>query len=168
MKSTPLSAIAVCLVLTGSMPGPAAAGAADAKVQAAVKADAELTKLATLFLEACVTRDADYLAAHSIDAPVGSFTGIGTGSSDTANWTHAVNVEHFRHLKPVKWSGLSPDGYVVGDMAWFTDLAKGIMPDGQELTIRTTLIMRRIDGAWKAVHYHVSEPVVRGGVKKDD
>jgi hypothetical protein len=113
----------------------------------ASKAGTDVVELARRYLEACVTRDADYLAAHSIDDPTGSFSGInsspgpGRGLPDT--------VAHFRELPPVKWSGLSPEGYVVGDFAWFTDYAKGVLPSGQELDIRVTLLMRRVGNDWK-------------------
>lgn len=32
-------------------------------------------------------------------------------------------------------------------------------------SIRTTLLMRRIDGRWKVVHFHVSEGVDRTGIE---
>jgi ketosteroid isomerase-like protein len=56
-------------------------------------------------------------------------------------------------------------GFVAGDFAWFTDHANGVLPDGHEIGIRTTLLMRRIDDHWKVVHFHVSEGVERGGIE---
>ena len=121
------------------------------------KADEHVMELARRYLEACVTRDADYLAANSIDDPAGSYLGINTGPGPGLGME--VNIAHFREVPPVQWSGLSPEGYVVGDLAWFTDYAKGVLPSGKQLDIRVTLIMRRIGETWKTVHYHVSEGV---------
>jgi SnoaL-like domain len=134
----------------------AAAATAD---QRARKADQDLVEVARRYLEACVTRDADYLAANSIDDPQGSFSGI--NSSPGPGRGLPDSVAHFRELPRVKWSGLSPEGFVAGDFAWFTDYAKGVLPSGQELDIRVTLLMRRVDNAWKTVHYHVSEGLAR-------
>jgi hypothetical protein len=120
-------------------------------------ADERLVAFARRYLEACVTRDVDYLAANSIDDPEGSYSGINSGPGPGLGM--AVNIAHFREVPPVKWSGLSPEGYVVGDLAWFTDYAKGVLPSGNQLDIRVTLIMRRIGVEWKTVHYHVSEGV---------
>lgn len=136
------------------------------KAQPAVKADAALSALAKAYLEACVTRDADYVFAHSIDLPKGSFTGITTGSGTDWSLQHAAG--HLRGLKPVKWEGLDPQGWVVGDFAWFSGLAKGIIPSGEALTIRISLVMRKIGNDWKGVHWQVSEGVDRTGIRKDE
>lgn len=132
----------------------------------AVKADAALTALAKAYLEACVTRDADFVFKHSIDHPKGSFTGITTGNS--TDWSLQNAAGHLRGLKPVTWEGLEPEGWVVDDFAWFSGLAKGIIPSGEALTIRISLVMRKVGKEWKAVHWQVSEPVSRAGIKKSE
>jgi hypothetical protein len=139
----------------GSSENDAAAATRDLPAR---KAGKPLLDLARRYLEACVTRDADYLAANSIDDPEGSYLGINTGPGPGLDMK--ANIAHFRTVPPVTWSGLSPEGYVVGDLAWFTDYAKGVLPSGKQLDIRVTLIMRRIGETWKTVHYHVSEGVV--------
>jgi hypothetical protein len=131
----------------------------------AKKADKAVIDAALRYLDACVTRDAAYVAANSIDDPAGSYLGITTGPGPGNNLQETV--EHLRGLKPVKWGGLNPKGYVVGDVAWFTDYAKGIIPSGQQLDVRATLLMRRVEGVWKVVHFHVSEGVQREGIKLD-
>jgi ketosteroid isomerase-like protein len=116
---------------------------------------------AVRYLNACVTRDADYIAENS--ATDGSFTGITSGCSPPQS-LEAI-VSHLRGLKEAGWSELDPTGYVAGDFAWFTDHARGVLPNGQEVGIRTTLLMRRMDQRWKVVHFHVSEGVDRGGIE---
>jgi hypothetical protein len=162
-KSTAIwgSLILAGMTITGRTP----LLAAEAKVQPAKPADADLTKLAIAFLDACVTRDADYVAAHSIDDPVGSFTGIGSGTGD--KWTLQDTLDDLRGLKKVGWEGLDPKGYVIGDAAWFSDLAYGVLPDGKKITIRISLVLRKVGSDWKAVHFHVSEGLAHGGIKKD-
>lgn len=156
----PISAFTVAAVPDSNGPPPAASSSAPVR-----PADAALQRLAMRFLQACVDRDADYVAANSIDEPAGSFTIIGTGLG--TDWSLGNFTGHLRGLKPVQWSGLEPRGYVLGDMAWFTDLAQGILPDGRTLDIRVTLIMRRVGSSWKVVHNHISEGVHRGGIRKE-
>lgn len=129
-------------------------------------ADKEVIDAALRYLDACVTRDAAYVAANSIDDPTGSYSGITTGPGPGS--TLQETVDHLRGLKPVKWGGLNPRGYVVGDFAWFTDYAKGIIPSGQELDVRATLLMRRVGSDWKVVHFHVSEGVQRDGIALEE
>jgi SnoaL-like domain len=129
--------------------------------QPAQRASQEVLHAATRYLEACVTRDADYIAANSVDD--GSFWGI--GSAPGPGWNLQETVEHLRGLKKAGWSGLKPQGFVAGDFAWFTDYAKGVLPDGEQLDIRVTLVMRHLGERWKVVHFHVSEGVQREGIK---
>ena len=129
--------------------------------QPAQRASQEVLHAAARYLEACVTRDADYIAANSVDD--GSFWGIGSGPGP--GWNLHETVEHLRGLKKAGWSGLNPQGFVAGDFAWFTDYAKGILPDGKQLDIRVTLVMRHLGKRWKVVHFHVSEGVQREGIK---
>lgn len=131
--------------------------------QPAQPAGKEVLESALRYLDACVTRDADYVAANSIDAPEGSFSGFTTGPGPASGLRDFV--DHLKGLKPVKWSGLNPRGFAVGDVAWFTDYAKGIIPSGQPLEIRVTLLMRRVGKDWKVAHFHVSEGVHREGIR---
>lgn len=157
-----LLATAACAAIVSLMWNPPAmADKASPKGQVASQ---EVIDAALRYLDACVTRDADYVAANSIDDPAGSFSGINTGPGPANDLKHVV--DHLRGLKPVKWGGLNPKGYMAGDFAWFTDYAKGIIPSGQQLDVRATLLMRRVDGKWKVVHYHVSEGVKREGIAR--
>lgn len=128
----------------------------------AKEADASLTQLATKWLQACVERDGDYVCEHSVDEPKGSFTSVGTSGGA---WDLLGFADHLRGLKKVGWSGLEPKGYVFGDTAWFTGIAEGLLPWGQPLTIRLTLILNRVGGDWKVAHSHVSEGVDRAGIE---
>jgi hypothetical protein len=168
-------AAAIAAIMAASHQGPAFAEGASASAprlastgsghSAAKPADQEVIEAALRYLDACVTRDAAYVAANSIDDPAGSYSGITTGPGPAQGLQEIV--DHLKGLKPVKWSGQHPKGYVVGDFAWFTDYAKGIIPSGQALDIRATLLMRRVGKDWKVVHFHVSEGVQRGGIKLD-
>jgi hypothetical protein len=125
------------------------------------RAEGAVQEAAVRYLTACVTRDADYIAANS--ATDGSFTGTTSGCSQPQSLDAIVS--HLRGLKTAGWSQLHPTGHMAGDFAWFTDHSNGVLPDGKEIGIRTTLLMRRIDGQWKVVHFHVSESVERGGIE---
>lgn len=130
----------------------------------AAPAGADLTKLAVAFLDACVTRDADYVAANSIEDPVGSFSSFGSGAPKISD--RIEFAEHLRPLKKVGWDGLDPKGWVSGNVAWFADVADGILPDGKKIPIRISLVMRNTGAGWKVVHVHVSEGVHRDGIRK--
>lgn len=132
----------------------------------ATEADAALTELAVKYLEANVVRDSTYVFENSIDLPKGSYTGIGSGTG--TDWKLKYAAGHLDGLKKVGWEGLDPKGYVVGDVAWFTDLAHGVLPDGEKIDIRISLVMRKVGDEWKTVHHHVSEGVDRSGIKKED
>jgi ketosteroid isomerase-like protein len=125
------------------------------------RAEGEVQDAAVRYLTACVTRDVDYIAANS--ATDGSFTGTTSGCGQPQSLDEIVS--HLRGLKKAGWSQLRPTGFVAGDFAWFTDHANGVLPDGNEIGIRTTLLMRRIDDGWKVVHFHVSEGVERVGIE---
>ena len=125
------------------------------------RAEGEVYEAAVRYLEACVTRDCEYIAASSVTD--GSFTGTTSGSSPPLSLEEIVS--HLRGLKKAGWSQLHPTGYVAGDFAWFTDHAAGMLPNGEKIGIRTTLLMRRLEGRWKVVHFHVSEGVDRPGIE---
>lgn len=121
-----------------------------------VSPEGAVHKAAMRYLDACVVRDAAYIAANSIDDPEGSFTGIHSGGS--MKWGLSDRVEYFATLKPVAWDELDPEGFVVGDFAWFTDDAFLILPSGERPAVRLSLLMRRDGDTWKAAHYHLSAP----------
>jgi hypothetical protein len=124
------------------------------------RADAAAQEAAIRYLTACVRRDADYVAANSVTD--GSFTGTTSGCSPPQSLEEIVG--HLRGLKKAGWSELHPAGFTAGDFAWFTEYTNGVLPNGQEIGIRTTLLMRQVGEAWKVVHFHVSEGVERSGI----
>ena len=125
------------------------------------RAQGAVHEAAVRYLNACVMRDSEYILANS--ASDGTYTGTTSGCSPPQSLEEIVS--HLRGLKKAGWQKLDPTGYVAGDFAWFTDHAKGVLPDGEEIGIRTTLLMRRVDGQWKVVHFHVSEGVDRAGIE---
>lgn len=170
MRKT-IRVMATSLLLAGTTLGGAAyaspaMAAAPALAQAAVPASEEAMAVAMAFLESCVTRDADYVADHSIEDPEGSFSAFGSGEAKISN--RIEFADHLRYLKKVSWEDLNPTGFMYGDVAWFADVAYGVLPDGKKLPIRMSLVMRNTDDGWKVVHVHVSEGVIRGGIKKED
>jgi len=155
------------MLLAASLLGAASFSAApawSADKNAAVPADKALTELARAWIVAALGRDGKFIAANSIDAPAGSFLVYGT--SGEKGHTYQPFLDHLTELKPLTWSELNPDGYVVDDFAWFTGTAKAPLPGGDVAKARFTMVMRKVGGAWKVVHFHLSEPVPRTGIKK--
>lgn len=123
------------------------------------RADEKLIELANRYFRACTDRDIDYIENNSIDDPENSYSGITTGTDGV--YSLSGIIDHLRGLPKVGYMDLNPKGYVVGDFAWFTDAPGGIMPSGQQIEVRATLLMRRVGEEWKVVHFHVSEGVFR-------
>ena len=53
-------------------------------------------------------------------------------------------------------AGRNPIGYAGGDMGWFVDEPRFVLPDGSAYRTRLTAVVRREDGRWKIVHMHWS------------
>lgn len=164
--SQTLTALFLLAVSTSCIQADAGTDQAESTVAPAAVADEALTELAVKYLEANVIRDSKYVFENSIDLPKGSYTGIGSGTG--TDWKLKYAAGHLDGLKKVGWEGLDPKGYVVGDVAWFTDLAHGVLPDGKKIDIRISLVMRKVGDEWKTVHHHVSEGVDRSGIKKEE
>ncbi len=137
---------------------------AQGAVAPVTKADAALVGLAVSWLQACVERDDAYILQHSLDDLNDAFRCI--GSSGEPFPLHPF-AEHLRGLKKAGWDGLEPAGWIRGDTAWFAGSAHGLLPSGEPLLIRITLVMLKAGDAWKAIHCHVSESVHRNGVELD-
>lgn len=129
-----------------------------------VPAEAELNELACRWLQAGVERDADFVLAHSVVSPEAAFATIGTALSPFSLEGFA---QHLRELKKVAWGGMSLTGYRQGTAAWFYGMEHGVLPWGQELLIRISLMMIYTGGAWKVCHCHISESVEREGIALD-
>ncbi len=128
------------------------------------RADAELVALAVKWLQACTERDTAYVEAHGLAEPADAFTCIGSAGEPFGLQPFA---EHLRGLKPAGWNGLAPEGWVRGDTAWFTGSAQGLLPSGEPLLIRISVVMLRVGDVWKIIHCHVSEGVDREGIELD-
>ena len=123
-----------------------------------------LVDLAVKWLRACTERDDAYIAEHSLSDPADAFRCVGSAGEP---FPLIPFTEHLRGLKKAGWSGLEPAGWVRGDTAWFTGSAQGLLPSGEPLVIRISLVMLRVDRAWKVVQCHVSEGVDRKGIELD-
>lgn len=145
--------------------GPADAAGAKPKVAAAVAADAKLLKFNQDWMTAALSRDGKFIAANSIDSPDGSFLVFGTSGEQGHDFKGFI--AHLDELKPFKWTGIDGKGYSVGDVAWVYGTASAPMPTGDVAKARFTLVARLVGGEWKTVHFHLSEPVARKGIKKD-
>jgi hypothetical protein len=52
--------------------------------------------------------------------------------------------------------GTNPVAYENGGIGWFVDQPDWVFPDGSRIHTRFTAILRREQGAWKFVHWHLS------------
>lgn len=123
------------------------------------KTTPEMNKLFTDYLDYLVARDVKKVEELGSDDAVMGY--IGFHSEGGADWSLKGALDHIRPMKPSVVPPFEPTGYYEGDFAWFVGIPKGILPDGTEIIVRVTMIMRRVNGVWKAVHWHVSEPVDR-------
>lgn len=123
------------------------------------KTTPEMNDFFMKYLNHLVNRDVKEVEEFGSDDDVMGYIGI--HSEGPVNWSLQEVLDQIRHMKPSAVPPFEPYGYYDGDFAWFVGLPKGILPDGTEIVVRVTMIMRRVDGQWKAVHWHVSEPVDR-------
>lgn len=137
---------------------------ADAK-PAQVADDASMDA-ALMYLQASVIRDVDFVFARSIDLPKGSYVGMGSGTGTDFSLEYAAG--HLAGLQRVAWDDLDIQGHTVDDVGWFTGTALGVLPDGRELPIRITVVLRKVGDQWFTVHHHISEGVSRSGIKKEE
>ena len=119
----------------------------------------ELIDFARRYLAALVARDTEFLATTSFDSDDCRYLGI--GSPPEEYWDLDQLISHLGDFPPTRFVGSEPNGYCAGDVAWLTDFPGCELPDGTVLSMRITLVLLRIDGDWKAVHFHVSEGVAR-------
>lgn len=143
----------------------AAAAGSKSAVNAAVPADAKLLQFTRDWMTAALSRDNRFIGPNSIDAPAESFLVFGTSGEQGTHYK--AFQEHLDELKPFKWTSIDPVGYTVGDVAWIYGTATAPMPTGDVAKARFTMVARLVNGEWKAVHFHLSEPVPRQGIKKD-
>lgn len=123
------------------------------------KATPELTKFFVDYLDALVRRDVDYVEKHGSDDDDMNY--IGFHSEGTINWDLQDALRCIAPMNPSAIPAFEPVGFSEDNFAWFVGVPRGIFPDGTEVVVRVTMIMRRVNGEWKVVHWHVSEPVDR-------
>jgi SnoaL-like protein len=119
----------------------------------------ELVDFSRRYLTALVARDTKYLSDTSLDEPDCRYLGI--GSLPDEQWDLPHLLSHLAEFPPTTLVGSEPTGYYNDDVAWMVDFPGCELPDGSVLPLRITLVLRRVDGGWKAVHWHFSEGVAR-------
>ncbi len=115
------------------------------------------------YLAALAARDVAYVRENSIEDGEAGYSGFHTGGVPV-DWSIQSTVDVLAPLSPARLVKSAPTGWVIGDVAWFTDFPHGVLPNGQVLDdfVRLTVIARRVDGdRWKVAHWHISEQVSR-------
>jgi hypothetical protein len=117
----------------------------------------ELIGLTARYLDALVARDVAYLREHSLDTPEYEFVGI--GSLPDEQWGLPQLIDHLGEFPPTTFVDSKPNGYTDGNVAWLIDHPTCVLPSGERLAMRATVVLKRAGKAWKVVHWHVSEGV---------
>ena len=117
----------------------------------------DLIAFTRLYLQALVARDTAHVRAHSIDAPGCAYVGI--GSLPDERWALEELVDHLGEFPPTEFLDSNPTGCVEGGVAWLTDYPTCVLPSGERVAIRATVVLVRVREAWKVAHWHVSEGV---------
>jgi hypothetical protein len=119
----------------------------------------ELLAFSARWMEAGLNRDLDFLRAHSATPdPAAVHTIPGTPAGP--GLTLAQFLTHLSEVPPRYTVTSSPHGYVIdGAAAWTTDYFTVDMLQEGVLEGRYTAVLALIDGDWKVVHAHMSEPV---------
>jgi hypothetical protein len=124
---------------------------------------AELNEFIRDYLAALAARDVDFVRENSIEDAEAGYSGFHTGD-EPVDWSIQSTVDALSPLSPARLEKSAPTGWMIGDVAWFTDFPHGVLPNGQMLDdfVRLTVIARRVDGdRWKVAHWHISEQVAR-------
>jgi len=113
------------------------------------------------YFAACLARDVNYIAAHSIEDDDTGYTGFHSGK--TIDYSIADSVASIGPAPPASCINSAPYGWMIGDIAWLVDFPTGVLPNGEPLPdpVRVSFVMRRVKGEWKMAHWHVSESVSR-------
>ena len=121
----------------------------------------EMNDFAKEYFAACLARDVEYIAAHSVEDEESDFVGFHSGAH--IDRSIADVFESIGPLDPASCVDSNPSGWVIGDVAWLIDFPRGVLPNGEALPdpVRVTFVMRRVAGEWKMAHWHLSESVER-------
>lgn len=121
----------------------------------------EMNDFAKDYFAACLARDVEYIAAHTIEDEESEYLGVHSGLH--IDRSIADSVEAIGPLPPASCVNSNPRGWVIGDVAWLVDFPHGVLPNGEALPdpVRVTFVMRKVRGEWKMAHWHLSESVTR-------
>jgi hypothetical protein len=122
-------------------------------------ASPEVLELSARWMEAGLTRDLEFLRAHSA-TPDPSAVHTIPGTPAGRGLTLEEFLSHLSEVPPRYTVTSDPHGYLIdGQAAWTTDYFTVDMLDEGVLEGRYTSVLVLIDGEWKVVHAHMSEPV---------
>ena len=119
-----------------------------------------MNHFAAEYMDYLISRNIDKMTTTSVDDDSTAYTGIHSGLGPP-DLSLRQAIDHMKTVPPSQFFNLDPVGWYEGDVAWFMIFPRGIQPDGTLFEMRVTLIARRVEGEWKAVHWHVSEAVDR-------
>lgn len=123
----------------------------------------ELNDFIRDYLAALAARDTAFVLENSVEDTEAGYSGFHTGG-EAIDWSIQSTVDALTPLSPARLEKSGPKGWMIGDVAWFTDFPHGVLPNGQVLDdfVRLTVIARRVeDDRWKVAHWHISEQVPR-------
>jgi len=120
-----------------------------------------MNNFAKKYFAACLARDVDYIAAHTVEDEESGFIGFHSGK--TIDRHIADTIASIGPAPPASCINSAPRGWMVGDVAWLIDFPTAILPNGQKLPdpVRVTFVMRKVRGEWKMAHWHLSESLSR-------
>lgn len=127
------------------------------------KATPDIIKIAENYILSATHRLPDVIERESIHDAESDFTCFHTTpkppNRDLASFVQ--NMRDYQSKGQIANSyNFESDGWYVGDVAWVISMLKGVFPDGFLIDVRTTTVLRRVNGEWKVAHLHLSEPVV--------
>ena len=120
------------------------------------KASSDVIAAASGWFLAAQGRDVAYILreSHAPDpAAIHSF------ASGPGNLTLDGLVEHLRGYPPIEAHDIDFAGWVHDDFSWLTGTSRVALPTDEDLMMRMTVVMLRVDGDWKITHFHLSEGV---------
>lgn len=122
----------------------------------------ELNDFIRDYLAALAARDAQFVLENSVEDDEAGYSGIHTGG-EPIDWNVQATADAITPLSPARLEHSNPKGWMIGDVAWFTDFPHGVLPNGRVLDdhVRLSIVARRVDGRWKVAHWHISEQVPR-------
>lgn len=119
----------------------------------------EMINMAENLMRYCAERKVDLVAQMSVEDDEIPYIGFHT--TPTCDMKIQDTVSRLGPKAKAISLDIRTEGWYIGDVAWFVHWFTGICPDGTDLPVRGTTVMRKVNGEWKVAHWHVSEPVDR-------